>query len=243
MRSLAILFLVCTVSMAQERPANVQPNTLYISAQGSANVEPDTAVVRFHLSAQEKSAKAAYDRASRGVEQVREMLRASSIDPASAEFGSFQLRPVYDYRGAKRKATAYQANSNVSLKLKELARVGAVLDQISNIEVAEDISLTYLIENTGAAKKRAVEAAIANARIEAQQVAIGMSRQLGEVIYVSVDTQEHVQAVFAETGGGQMQLFNEARGARQEAFRAPTEEFAAGNVAVTATVYALFGLK
>ncbi len=74
MKTLAVMFCAfCAVAgVAQER-SSVSPNTINVSAQGTANVEPDTAVVRFNLSAQEKSAKAAYDRASKGVEQVREM--------------------------------------------------------------------------------------------------------------------------------------------------------------------------
>lgn len=235
-RLITVLLLISAVSLAQDRPATVQANTVYVSAQGKVDVAPDTAVLQFNLSAQEKTAKGAYDHATKGVEQIREMLRAASIDPSSAEFGFFRLRPIYDYRGSKRKIVSYMVNSNVVLKLKEFAKAGAVLDQISNLDVAEDIAFNYTIENTEAAKKRAVVAAIAKAKGEAEQAARGGGRTLGELIYASIDTQERVLPLPATT--------MESQNARKEVVvHRITEEFAPGNITLTATVYALFGLK
>ncbi|HTM40208.1 MAG TPA: SIMPL domain-containing protein, partial [Terriglobales bacterium] len=109
---LAVLFaatlLLAAAAMAQEHPAvTAQPNTIYVGADGKYESAPDTALVQFNISAQEETAKAAYDRASQATEQIRRILRSNGIEPKAAEIGFFSLDPVYDYRSPKRKLIAY----------------------------------------------------------------------------------------------------------------------------------------
>ncbi len=87
------------LALAQERPAiRAQPNTVYVGADGKFEAVPDTALVQFNISAQEESSKAAYERATRAADQIREILRSSQIDPKAAEIGFFSIQPIYDYR-------------------------------------------------------------------------------------------------------------------------------------------------
>lgn len=242
-----VALAIAAGAVAQERPTTVQTNTVYISAQGIFEAAPDLAELQFNLSAQEKTARAAYDRATKAVDQVREMLRSAGVDPSIAEFGSFQLRPLYDYRGSRRKITAYQVNSNVVLKLKDFSKAGPILDQIASLDTAEDVSLNYTVENTETAKRRAVETAMTKARGEADAVARAGGRALGDVLYASVDTQERVRVAPAQMASMETVEVqtNGVFGAHKAAPTAPPppEEFSPQNVTVTATVYALFALK
>jgi uncharacterized protein YggE len=239
------LILVAAAAMAEDKSAAVQANTVYVSAQGTFEAAPDVAVLQFSLSAQEKSARAAYDRATKAVDQVRDMLRSAGVEPSVAEFGSFQLRPLYDYHGSKRKITAYQVNSSVALKLKDFSKAGPILDQISNVDVAENISLNYNVENTENAKRRAVEAAMTKARGEAEAVARAGGRALGDVVYASIDTQEHVRIAPAQVNALQTVEVDSGIFTQHKAAPAPApmEAFTPQAVAVTATVYALFAFK
>ena len=118
----ASFLLLAAGAIAQNRPAiNAAPNTIYVSAEGRFEAPPDTADLQFNISAQESSAKSAYERGARSAEQVRQLLRNAGIDPAEAQFGFFALTPVYDYRSGKRKIVAYRANSSVRLKLKDFS--------------------------------------------------------------------------------------------------------------------------
>src|SRR5207244_285274 len=91
------LALSAAAVWAQERPAVAgQPNTVYASADGKYEAAPDTALVQFNIAAQEDTSNAAYDRASRAAQQVRDLLRTSGIDPKTAEIGFLSVQPVYD---------------------------------------------------------------------------------------------------------------------------------------------------
>jgi uncharacterized protein len=237
MKLCAALFalLLATSALAQDHPAvTAQPNTVYVGADGKFEANPDTAVVQFNISAQENSSRAAYDRASAQAEQLRQILRSNGIDPKSAEIGYFSIQPIYDYRQAKPKLVAYRVTANVSLKLKDFAKIAPIVQQLSESDITGDQSITYTLENMDAAKTKAVEDAYRRARESAAAVAQAGGRTLGELSYASVDTFENIRPVPRVRAMTAMATANAP---------APTEEFSPQTVTVTAHVNALFALK
>lgn len=231
----AVMLMPAAIAVAQEHPAvTAQPNTIYVGADGKYETAPDTALVQFNISAQEETAKAAYDRASRAAEQIRQILRSNGIEPKTAEIGFFSLDPVYDYRNPKRKLIAYRVNSSVSVKLKDFSKVAPIVSQISDLDVTANQSVSYTLENVDGAKLKAAEDAYQRAREEAATVAHAAQRTLGELSYASVDTFEQVRVVAP--------MMRQAMGAAMSA-PAPTEQFTPQKVTVTAHVNALFTMK
>ena len=232
----AALITCLNLAFAQEHPTvTAQANTVYVGADGKYEAAPDTALVQFSISTQADTAKTAYDQASRGAEQVRQLLRSNGIPPQMAEFGFFSLQPIYDYRSPKRKLVGYRVNSSVSLKLKDFSKVSPILQQLADIDVTEYQSINYALENMDAAKIKAVDDAYAHARQEADALAKAAQRTVGELSYASVDTFEQVRVV---------PMAARAMGAMDKtAMVAPTEEFTPQKVTVTAHVNALFTLK
>jgi len=230
----AIVAAACLMS-AQDRPTVAAPaNSLYVGAEGKYECAPDTALFQFNISVQESNAQKAYQRASEAAEQVRQLLKSNQIDPQSAEIGFFALQPVYDYRDPKRKRVGYQVNTSVSLKLKGFAKVGPIVGQLSDLDVTQNQTLSYILENPEAAKERAVEDAYHKAREEALTLARASGRNLGELSYASVDVQQvgmPVPMVTARNMGA------------AAAVPAPTAEFTPQKITVTAHVNALFLLK
>lgn len=231
------IFLLAAVAGAQEHPAiTAQPNTIYVGADGKYESAPDTALVQFNVSAQEDTAKAAYDRASRASEQIRQILRSNGIEPKAAEIGFFSLEPVYDYRNPKRKLVGYRVNSSVSLKLKDFSKIAPIVSQLSDMDVTANQSISYTLENMDAAKLRATDDAYRRARAEAAAVAVAAQRTLGELSYASVDTYEQVRMVVPR-------MERMAVGAAMAATPAPTEQFTPQKITVSAHVNALFTMK
>ncbi len=235
-----LMLVVCflsTLSAAQERPAPAaMPNTVFVGADGKFEAAPDTAVVSFNIAAQEETAKAAYDRAARAAQQVRDLLRNNGIDPKQAEIGYFALQPVYDYRSAKRKLLAYRVNSSVSARLKDFTKVAGIVEQLASLDVTENQSLRYELQDTESAKVKAVEDAFQRARSEAAAVAKAGGRTLGEVLYASVDTYERGPVV-------PMQMRIQTAAGAAPVAPAPTEQFTPNTVTVGAHVNAMFALK
>jgi uncharacterized protein len=243
MRARFVLFILTYVALSgalfsQEHPSvAAQPNTVFVGADGRFEAQPDTAVLQFNIAAQEETSKAAYERASRNAEQIRQILRSNGIDPKNAEMGFMSIQPVYDWKNPKRKLVAYRVNAGVTLKLKDFSKVGTIVQQIADADITDNQSLNYMLDNMDAAKTKAVEDAYKRARESANAVAKAGGRTLGDLSYASVDTFEPAPRPLPGVMAYNMKAAAEA------APPPPTQEFSAQNIVVTAHVNALFMLK
>jgi uncharacterized protein YggE len=234
--ALSILTLTAA-SSAQEHPnLTAQPNSVYVGADGKFESAPDTAVIQFNISVQEETSQAAYQHASKDVEQVREVLRANGIEPKSATIGFFSVQPMYDWKNARQKVIGYRVTTDVTLKLKDFSKIGPITQQLADANVSERQTLNYMLENVDEAKNKAVEDAYRRARNSAETLARASGRGLGELSYASVDTFENQRMPVPHMARAMAAMGNAAQ-------PAPTEEFTPQNVTVTAHVNALFNLK
>src|SRR6266436_7018181 len=165
---LSALLLAPSMLAAQAPTVNAAPNTLFTGADGKFESAPDTALVQFNISAQADNAKAAYDLAAKQAEQVRQIMRDNGIDPKTAQIGSYSIEPVYDWKSAKRKLIGYRASTSVTLKLKDFAKIGPIIQQLADAAVSESQSITYTLDNMDDAKSKAVEDAYRRAHASAQ---------------------------------------------------------------------------
>jgi uncharacterized protein YggE len=225
-----------TATLAQEHPSvAAQPNTVYVGADGRFEATPDTAQLQFNVSVQDDTSQAAFERASKNVDQVRQVLRGNGIDPKTANVGFLSVQPVYDWKTSKQKLIGYRVTTNVTLKLKDFSKVGPITQQLADANVSESQTLNYTLENIDEAKNKAVEDAYRRARNSAETLARASGRTLGELSYASVDTFEN-QHIVPRMGRAMTAM-------AAPAAPAPTEEFTPQTVTVTAHVNALFNLK
>jgi uncharacterized protein len=232
---LAAISFTSLSSFAQDHPSvAAQPNTVYVGADGKYEAAPDTARIQFNISVQEESSQTAFDRASKNVEQVRQVLRANGIDVKAATVGFLSVQPIYDYKNPKQKVIGYRVTTDVTLKLKDFSKIGPITQQLAEANVSESQTLTYTLDNMDEAKNKAVEDAYRRARNSAETLARSAGRTLGDLSYASVDTFENAHPA---------PRMMRAMAATTNAAPAPTEEFTPQTVTVTAHVNALFNLK
>lgn len=232
----SIVFLATSFAFAQDHPnVTAQPNTVYVGADGKYEAAPDTAEIQLNISVQDDSSQAAYQRAAKNVEQVREVLRNNGLDPKMATIGFFSVQPFYEWK-PKQRVIGYRVTTDVTLKLKDFTKVGPITQQLAEANVSETQNLTYILENIDEAKDRAVQDAYRRARNYADTIARASGRVLGELSYASVDTFENApRPIMARMARPMAAMANAAP--------APTEEFTPQTVAVTAHVNAVFNLK
>jgi uncharacterized protein YggE len=239
MKSALAFFVVlfATFAIAQDHPTvTAQTNSVYVGADGKFESAPDTAQIQFSISAQDDSSQAAFQHASKEVEQVRQVLRDNAIEPKAASIGFLSVQPVIDWKNAKQKVIGYRVTTNVTLKLKDFAKVGPITQQLADANVSETQALSYTLENIDDAKNKAVEDAYRRARNSADTIAHASGRTLGDLSYASVDTFENPRIV-APMASRRMSAMASSAPAP------PTEEFTPQTVNVTAHVNALFNLK
>jgi uncharacterized protein YggE len=236
MKSALIILALSITAFAQDHPAlTALPNSVYVGADGKFESAPDTAVIQFNVSLQDETSQAAYQHASKDVEQVREVMHANGIEPKSATIGYFSVQPVFDWKNPKRKVIGYRITTDVTLKLKDFSKVGPITQQLADANVSESQTLNYILENMDEAKSKAVEDAYRRARNSAAALARASGRTVGELSYASVDTFENQRMPVPRMA--------RAMAAMAPSAPAPTDDFTPQDVTVSAHVNALFNLK
>jgi uncharacterized protein YggE len=235
---LASLFLplaACTLLAAQDQ-GNVplQQNAVIVGADGEFESAPDAAIINFVISAQESDSQAAFARAGRAADRVREVLRTNGIDPKTAELSQYNLEPEFDYKSSKRRIVGYTVSSTVTIKLKDFKKIPPLLQGFATIQETENQSFSYSLEQIEDAKSKAVQNAYQRARIYAQSLAQASSRTLGEMISANVEIRE---------GSRILPMMARSNATRAEVAVGPTEQFGEQKIKVTAHVIASFVLK
>jgi uncharacterized protein YggE len=233
---LALLLCAATPVFSQEHPTvTAQQNTVYVGADGKFEAAPDTALIQFSVSVQDDTAQKAFQKESKNVDQLRQVLRANGIDPKAATIGYLAVQPAYEWNTGKQKLIGYRVATAVTLKLKDFSQVGPITQQLADANVSESQTLNYTLETMDDAKNKAVEDAYRRARNSADTIARASGRNLGELSYASVDTFENQRVIMPRMARPVAAMAN--------APPPPTEEFTPQMVTVTAHVNALFNLK
>jgi uncharacterized protein YggE len=110
------------------------------------------------------------------------------------------------------------------------------VQQLADLDVTQNQTLSYMLEDMDVAKSKAVEDAMLHARLSASALARAGGRTLGELSSASVDVMEQVPMIMGRNVRAMAM-------AGAQAAPAPTEEFSAQKITVTAHVNALFMLK
>src|SRR6201987_5032734 len=219
-----------TLAFTKDHPElTAQANTVYVGADGKFESAPDTAQIQFNVSVQDSTSQAAFQGASKDVEQVRQVLRNNGIDPKAASIGFLSVQPVYEWK-PKQRVIGYRVTTDVTLKLKDFSKIGPITQQLAEANVSETQTLNYILENMDEAKNHAVEDAYRRARTSAETVARASGRTLGDLSYASVDTFENPRVVMPRMARAM------AAAAPNAATPAPTEDFSAQTVTVSAHV-------
>jgi uncharacterized protein len=223
-------------AQASSAPNAIQVNTIYAGADGKYEAAPDTAVIRMDIASQQDSSRAAYDHAALAVDHVRQVLKANGIDLKAAQFGTYQMQPMYDWKNPKHKVIGYRVVSDVTLKLRDFGKIGALTEQLADVEDTQNQSVNYTLEDIEQAKAKASEDALKKAHNQAAAVATAGGRTLGELLYASVDVNQSniVPVMYAQSM---------VRSAAPMATPPPMTDFTPQTVTINAHVNALFALK
>lgn len=238
--AICAMLLLGTLAFSQNTPntGTIQLNTIYSGAEGKFEADPDTAVIHMDIGAQQDTSRAAYDHASTAAQRIREVLKANGIDVKAAQVGLYQVQPIFDWKDPKHKVVAFRVTTDVSLKVRDFTKIGAITEQLADIQDTQNQSVNYILEDIEQAKAKATEDALKKARNQANAAAVAGGRSLGELMYASVDVNQQLAVPLAIP----MRAMNRTVSAAA-ASPAPTDEFTPQKVTIDAHVNALFALK
>jgi uncharacterized protein YggE len=216
--------LVPGVAVGQELPA-ARPATVAVTGTASVTLEPDHAVVQFGVVTRAATAAQAGARNAEQVHAVLAALADQSIADEDLETSGYGVRAEWDRERGARDLSSYVAQNTVRVTVRDLDRVGAVIDAAMGAGANEVSALRFGSRDADEARRRALADAVGAARLDAEVIAAAAGGRLGALLEVS-------------TGGGARAPVTQA--VMMEAARARATPIVPGDLTVSATVTAVW---
>lgn len=169
---------------AQERHAG---RWVMVAGHGSVEAPPDSAEITTGVVSEAATARAALTANNAAMRKVIDGLKAAGIDAKDIQNRQFQISPryrTYKDRGSQ-EIEAYTVRNQVEVKVRDIARLGEILDQAVTLGANQASSINFLVSDAEKRKDEARKLAIANAMHRAQLLAEAAGAKLGPVLTIT----------------------------------------------------------
>ncbi|MBN9309355.1 SIMPL domain-containing protein [Devosia sp.] len=172
--------------LAQESPMN---GTISISGLGEVTATPDTAFINSGVTTQGATAREALDANTKAMADLLDTLKAAGIEARDIQTSGFSVNPNYVYSDARDangyqlppKITGYQVFNNVSVRVRDLASLGGVLDKAVNVGANTINGISFSVADPSKLYDEARKEAFADAREKAELYAGAAGEKLGTI--------------------------------------------------------------
>ncbi len=180
----AVMALVTLPALADERP----PATIAVTGEGQVEAAPDMATVSLGVQTDADTAAAAMAENSAKLAAVIERLKAAGIEPRDIQTSGLSLGPRYDYGkqdGTPPTVTGYTASNMVTVRVRALDNVGAVLDDVVSGGANTLNGLSFGLADDRPLMDEARNEAVADAAARAALYAKAAGVTLGRVMMIA----------------------------------------------------------
>jgi uncharacterized protein len=163
-------------------------NKITVSGEGKASVAPDMALLSLSVVRQRKTAREALNENSKAMNDVLSAMKEFGINEKDLQTSGFSIQPNYVYPNADEdenfppKIVSYTVANTLGVRVRDLTRVGDVLDKSVTLGVNEGGNVTFIKDDATPtieeARKKAVENAIAKAKTLTASAGVGIGKIL-----------------------------------------------------------------
>jgi uncharacterized protein YggE len=153
--------------------------------------QPDMATIVVGVVQQGGTAGEALVANSQAMNQILAGLRSMKIDETDIQTSNFQIAPRYDYGQNNQgppKITGYEVTNQVAVVVRDLPKLGSLLDDIVRVGSNQISSIGFSFANPEQYEDEARVSAVADARHKAGVYAAASGVQLGAVQSISEST-------------------------------------------------------
>lgn len=196
-----------------------------MSGEGSVAAAPDMATIRLGVASQAATAAEALRANTTDLAKVLEDLKTLGMEPRDMQTSGLRLNPVWDHskEGSAPVISGYEANNGLTLRVRDLSRLGETLDRAVQMGANTFDGLSFDLVDSQALADEARALAVADARRRAELIATAAGVRLGRIL--SIEEGDGARVV--------MQSAEFARAASAVMDKVPTE---GGEVDVKVTV-------
>ena len=175
------------------RPAGSEVAEVRVSGVGTVERAPDMAILSLTVAREAASAREAVSAANEAMAAVRARLREAGIADRDLQTQGFSIQPRIEYphegseprRPRAPRIVGYEASNALSVRVRELDRVGALLDQTITLGVNRGGDIRFVNDDPAEALAQARAAAMRDARDRARTLVGALDMRLGRLLSVT----------------------------------------------------------
>lgn len=197
MLRLKTILPLAMVAVAAASPLHAEEKsmdrTVTVSATGTVAATPDEAAVSTGVTSEAKTAREAMTKNSADMTKVIEQLKAAGIEAKDIQTTQFNVQPIQVYPkegGQPPTVTGYRVTNMVSVHVRDLDKLGAVLDQLVMAGANQMHGIAFNVSKAETLKDEARKEAMANALRRAKLLAEAGGAELGDVMQISEEVSE-----------------------------------------------------
>ena len=165
--------------------AAVSGKGIFVSANGEIEADPDYAVVSLGVNTTEKTSAQARSKNAETVKKISEALKKQGVDEKDIQNEFLSMYPAYDYTSEKRTLIGYTVNNTLSVKIRNLDKLGETVNAALNAGANNLNNVYYDVNDRDAYYAKAVNKAMSSAKKKAEIIAKESGLTLGKVTSVN----------------------------------------------------------
>ena len=186
--ALALSCLTMTACAQNTTPtvASSDGTLLSVSAQAEASRVPDVASLSTGVVTQAADANAALSANAAQMNKVMAAIKAAGIAEKDIQTSGISINPQYKYTDNQPPTiTGYQASNTVSIKVREIGKLGEVLDALVASGANQVNGPSFEIDQPEAAYDEARQAALKKAQARAEMYAKSLGLRVRRIVSIS----------------------------------------------------------
>ena len=208
---IAVVFVGTALILSACGPATIVANpappqrTLVVNGTGTVNLTPDKAYINIGVHTEAATAAEAVASNNTQTQQVVDGIKKAGVDAKDIRTMNFSIYPntQYDPQTNKKLSTTYVVDNTVYVTVRKLDSLGTLLDAAVQSGANNVNSIQFDVENKDAAMKQARDAAVKDAKTQAQELASSAGISLGDLQTVNFmnNTPVPLMETFGKGGG------------------------------------------
>jgi uncharacterized protein YggE len=198
-RILCAAFVIAVAALAP-LPANAAEKLdrlVTVTGESTVTAAPDAAVIRVGVSSQGKTARAASDANAKEMTAVLAAINQAGIADRDIQTSWLSLQPQYDpSKGGAARLIGFQANNQVTVKIRDIGKLPAVLDRAIAAGANEMSGIEFVVSEQSKLLDKARAAAIADAYRKAELYANAAGMKVGRVAAIAEEGAAPPSPVF-----------------------------------------------
>jgi uncharacterized protein len=192
------------LNQAADPSTNPVNRSINVNGSGKVYLTPDIASVNIGVHTENKDAAQAVAENNTKSAEVKDALTGLGVDPKDIQTANFSIYPQqqYDSNGKLTGEINYVVDNSIFVTVRDLEKIGDVLDAVIQAGANNIYGITFDVADRSKAMSDARKLAVADAQLQAEELAQAAGVTLGPVQTMSTYNASNPVPVYEKAMGG-----------------------------------------